>query len=103
MLDSTIIIGTVISIIGILKTFKVMQGDRGKLFIPILVCILAAGLNVLNAFVFQGEALRQAFKDGLNLGLASGGSYSMLQPYVSQIITAVKKPSGLILPDNVKE
>ncbi len=76
MLDSYIVIGLTMVIVGIIKTFKPFVSGRGKLCVPLLVFAIAAILNVGNAGVFGGELL-QALKDGFILGAAAGGIYSM--------------------------
>ena len=76
MLDSYIIVGLVMVIVGVLKTLKPFVAGRGKLLIPLLVFFVAGALNVINAIVFGGQIL-QALKDGFILGAAAGGIYSM--------------------------
>jgi len=76
MLDSYIIVGMVMVLVGVVKTFSLFTSIRGKLLIPLLVFAIAGALNVLNAFVFGGTIL-QALKDGFVLGAAAGGIYSM--------------------------
>ena len=84
MLESYIIIGLVIAIVEILKTLEPLKTERGKLFIPILVFLVAGVINVLNAFIFGGLALLIALKDGLTLGAVAGGLYSMGQTYLNK-------------------
>lgn len=84
MLESYIIIGLTIALVEIIKTFTWFSTPRGKLTVPILVFLVAGGLNVLNAFVFSGIALIIALKDGLTLGAVAGGLYSMGQTYLTK-------------------
>lgn len=76
MLDSYIIIGMVMILVGVIKTYPPFTSKRGKLLVPILVFGIAGLLNVVNALVFGGQLL-QALKDGFVLGAAAGGIYSM--------------------------
>lgn len=76
MLDNFIIVGLTMVIVNVIKTYKPFKTQRGKLIIPLLVFLVAAALNVINALLFGGE-LQQAFKDGLVLGASAGGIYSM--------------------------
>ena len=76
MLDSYIIVGLVMVLVGVVKTFKLFTSTRGKLLVPLLVFAIAGVLNVVNAFVFGGQIL-QALKEGFILGAAAGGIYSM--------------------------
>jgi hypothetical protein len=76
MLDSFIIVGLTMTIVGIIKTFKPFTTEKGKLCVPLLVFAVAAILNVLNAVVFGGELLK-ALNEGFVLGAAAGGIYSM--------------------------
>jgi hypothetical protein len=76
MLDSFIIVGLTIVIVNIIKTVKVFEGTTCKLTIPLIVFFVACVLNVVNALVFGGDLL-SALKDGLVLGAAAGGIYSM--------------------------
>ena len=84
MLESYIIIGLVIAIVEIVKTYKFFKTKRGKLIIPILVFLLAGLINVLNVLVFGGIDLIEALKEGFTLGAVSGGLYSMGQTYLSK-------------------
>lgn len=84
MLESYIIIGLVIALVEIVKTFSWFDTPRGKLLVPILVFGFAGGLNVLNAFVFGGMLLLAALRDGLTLGAVAGGLYSMGQTYLTK-------------------
>lgn len=84
MLESYIVIGLVIALVEIIKTFSVFDTERGKLLVPILVFIVAGGINVLNAFVFGGEGLIVALRKGLELGAVAGGLYSMGQTYLAK-------------------
>jgi len=76
MLDSFIIVGLTMVIVNIFKTYEPFKTKRGKLYIPLLVFVTAALLNVLNALIFGGELLT-ALRDGFILGAAAGGIYSM--------------------------
>ncbi len=76
MLESYIIVGLTMIIVGIIKTFKPFTTARGKLCVPLLVFVVSGLLNVLNAGVFGGVLLK-ALNDGLVLGAISGGLYSM--------------------------
>lgn len=84
MLESYIIIGLTIALVEIIKTFTWLSTPRGKLTVPILVFLVAGGLNVLNAFIFGGMLLLTALKDGLTLGAVAGGLYSMGQTYLTK-------------------
>lgn len=76
MLDSFIIVGLTMVIVGVIKTYEPFKTTRGKLYIPLIVFAVAAVLNVANAFVFGGEILT-SLKDGFVLGAGAGGVYSM--------------------------
>jgi hypothetical protein len=76
MLDSFIVVGLTIVIVNIIKTAPCFGTARGKLVIPLLVFFVAGLLNVVNAVVFSGEML-VALRDGLVLGAAASGIYSM--------------------------
>jgi uncharacterized membrane protein HdeD (DUF308 family) len=76
MLDSYIIVGLVMILVGVFKTFQPFTTKRGKLLVPLLVFGIAGILNTVNALVFGGQ-LMQALKDGFVLGAAAGGIYSM--------------------------
>jgi hypothetical protein len=76
MLDSFIIVGLTMVIVGIIKTAKGLKTPTGKLYVPLIVFVTAAVLNVVNALVFSGEVM-PALKDGFILGAAAGGIYSM--------------------------
>lgn len=76
MLDSYIIVGMVMVIVSVLKTYTLFKTLRGKLVIPLLVFGVAGLLNVTNAVVFGGDIM-PALKDGFVLGAAAGGIYSM--------------------------
>jgi hypothetical protein len=76
MLDSFIIVGLTMVIVGIIKSYKPFKTARGKLYIPLLVFFTAAALNVLNAIVFGGDLLA-ALNLGFVLGAVSSGIYSM--------------------------
>ncbi len=76
MLDSYIVIGLVMILVGVIKTATPFTTKRGKLVVPLLVFGIAGILNVINALVFGGQLL-QALKDGFVLGAAAGGIYSM--------------------------
>jgi len=84
MLESYIVIGLVIALVEIIKTFSWFDTPRGKLTVPILVFLVAGGLNVLNALIFGGMDLLIALKDGLTLGAVAGGLYSMGQTYLNK-------------------
>lgn len=84
MLESYIVIGLVIALVEIVKTFAWFDTPRGKLTVPILVFLVAGGANILNAFIFGGMALIIALKDGLTLGAVAGGLYSMGQTYLNK-------------------
>jgi hypothetical protein len=89
MLDSYIIVGLVMVIVGVLKTLKPFIAGRGKLLIPLLVFFVAGILNVVNAIVFGGQIL-QALKDGFILGAAAGGIYSMGKSAMDNKVQAVE-------------
>jgi len=76
MLDSYLVIGLVMVLVGFVKSFNLFTSTRGKLLVPLLVFAIAGLLNVANAIVFGGTIL-QALKDGFALGAAAGGIYSM--------------------------
>lgn len=76
MLDSYIIIGLVMILVGVFKTLPPFTTKRGKLLVPLLVFGIAGILNVINALTFGGPLL-QSLRDGLILGAAAGGIYSM--------------------------
>jgi hypothetical protein len=76
MLDSYLIVGLTMIIVSIIKTWKPLKTVPGKLYIPLFVFGVAGALNVANALVFGGDLL-SALKDGLMLGAAAGGIYSM--------------------------
>ena len=82
MLENYIIIGLVIAVVEIIKTFPWFSTPRGKLVVPLLVFIFAGGANMLNAFVFGTVELLIALKDGFTLGAVAGGLYSMGQTYL---------------------
>lgn len=84
MLESYIVIGLVIALVEIIKTFSWFDTPRGKLTVPILVFLVAGGLNMLNAYIFGGMALLIALKEGLTLGAVAGGLYSMGQTYLNK-------------------
>jgi hypothetical protein len=84
MLESYIIVGLTIASVELIKTFKYFKTKVGKLWIPILVFLIAGGYNVLNAWVFGGMALLLALKSGLELGAVAGGLYSMGQTYLNK-------------------
>jgi hypothetical protein len=94
MLDSYIIIGAVIAIVAIAKTFPPFKTVQGKLTIPLLVFAIAGALNVLNAAVFGGMALMIALKEGLTLGAVAGGLYSMGKDYLNKGNAESAKPPG---------
>lgn len=95
MLESYIVIGLVIALVEIVKTFSWFGTPRGKLTVPIMVFLVAGGINVLNAFVFGGLALIIALKDGLTLGAVAGGLYSMGQTYLNKNKYTELEPSEL--------
>lgn len=76
MLDSFVIVGLTMVIVNVIKTYKPFKTQRGRLIVPLLVFIVAAILNVINALLFGGELL-EAFRDGLVFGASAGGIYSM--------------------------
>ena len=76
MLDSFIIVGLTIVIVNVIKSFSIFDTVRGKLFIPLIVFVVAGLLNVTNALIFNGELLT-ALKEGFILGASAGGIYSM--------------------------
>lgn len=76
MLDSYIIVGLTMVIVGIIKSYDLFKTVKGKLYIPLIVFGVAGILNVTNALVFGGDLL-ESLKDGLMLGAAAGGIYSM--------------------------
>ncbi len=77
MLDSYIIIGTVMAIVEILKAyFPVMK----KVWYPVLVLGLAGLLNVCNAITFIGvdiEIILTALSEGFKYGAIAGGIYGL--------------------------
>jgi hypothetical protein len=84
MLDSYIIIGLTIAVVEIIKSYKPFKTVRGKLFIPLLVFVIAGLANVINALVFSGATVLAALSAGLNYGAIAGGLYSMGQTYLNK-------------------
>jgi len=84
MLDSYIIIGLVIALVAILKTFKAFKTVQGKLTIPLIVFGIAGIVNVANVLVFGGTTILEALKTGFDMGAAAGGIYSMGQTYLNK-------------------
>jgi len=77
MLDSYIIIGTVMAIVEI---FKAYFPDMKKVWYPILVFGLAGLLNVCNAITFIGvdiEIILTALSEGFKYGAIAGGIYGL--------------------------
>jgi hypothetical protein len=91
MLDSYIIVGLVMVLVGVIKTVKPFTSVRGKLLVPLLVFAIAGFLNTINALVFGGQIL-QALKEGFILGAAAGGIYSMGKAAMQKVETVEKIP-----------
>lgn len=89
MLDSYIVVGLVMVLVGVVKTFKPFTSKIGKLTVPLLVFAIAGLLNTINAFVFDGQIL-EALKDGFILGAAAGGIYSMGKAAMANKINTVE-------------
>jgi hypothetical protein len=77
MLDSYIIIGTVMAIVEVIKSYF---PDMKKVWYPVLVLGLAGLLNVFNAITFIGvdtENILTALSEGFKYGAIAGGIYGL--------------------------
>ena len=89
MLDSVIIVGVVIIITTILSmSFASLQTDKGALYLKLIMLFATGALNIVNGLVFSGDAITEAvitgyLKDGLVLGAAASGIYSMGEDAIS--------------------
>lgn len=81
MLDETVVIGIVMVLTQLAKgpLRRALGAQSARKVVPLLVLLLAAGLNLANAEVFgMGQIPRlQAIAHGLTLGAVAGGIYSM--------------------------
>jgi hypothetical protein len=81
MLDDFVIVGIVMALTQLIKLWmrKRMDLVLARQLTPLVVLVLAAGLNVINAAVFgMGQvATIDAVSEGLKLGAIAGGIYSM--------------------------
>ncbi len=73
MLEDVIIIGIVMAFMELAK--KYINIPKEAYFLPIL--ILAAGLNYLNAYFFNGVAPADAVLEGIKLGAAAAGIFGL--------------------------
>lgn len=79
MLEAGIIVALVMVIAELVKRGlkKVMAEDLVTQVAPLIVIVLGAGLNVLNALLFAPEVLPiQALKEGILLAVTAAGIYS---------------------------
>jgi|GEM_PF-3594099 hypothetical protein len=89
MLDSVIIVGVVIIITTILSmSLSSLQTDKGTLYLKLIMLFATGALNIVNGAVFSGDVLTGAvitgyLKDGLVLGAAASGIYSMGENAIS--------------------
>ncbi len=83
MIDSVIVIGVVIVLMGILKkSVPFFETETGLLYINLIMFVGTGLLNIINGVLFSGElpvlrAVMGYFKDGLVLGAAASGIYGM--------------------------
>lgn len=80
MLEEFVVIGIVMAITELIKVAlkKYVREDLVTQLIPLVVLVLAGGMNVLNAVVFNPDMeLTVALQEGLTLGALAGGIYSM--------------------------
>ena len=75
MLEDVLVIGLVMAIMELVKTY-VPKFPKEAYFIPIL--ILAGGLNALNAYYLgEGMLLVDAVAEGIKLGAAAAGIFGL--------------------------
>lgn len=85
MLDSYVVIGMVIAIVGIAKTFTYFNTKRGKLLVPLIVFTVAGAVNTANCIVFgDSSTWKVALKVGLEYGAVAGGIYGMGKMYMEK-------------------
>ncbi|MPM19525.1 hypothetical protein SDC9_65951 [bioreactor metagenome] len=83
MIDSVIVIGVVIVVMGILKkSVPFFETETGLLYINLIMFIGTGLLNIINGLLFSGgipvlSAVMGYFKDGLVLGAAASGIYGI--------------------------
>jgi hypothetical protein len=80
MLEDIVVIGIVMAIAELVKRGLKRVCDESLVtqLVPLVVLVLAGGLNVANAAVFAPDTpLVQALGQGIVLGAVAGGVYSM--------------------------
>lgn len=82
MLEDYIVIGLVMTLVQVVKVFWLSKlnwnDEQYSVFSALLVLLLAAGLQVANAAIFDATVpLRTALAHGILLGALSGGIYSI--------------------------
>lgn len=79
-MEDVVVIGIVMGITEIVKAAlgKVMTEDSVKRVVPLVVLVLAGGLNALASFYFAPDVpIAQAIGQGLTLGAIAGGVYGL--------------------------
>lgn len=80
MLEDIIIIGIVMAVSEIIKSLlkKVITDETVTQLMPLVVLVLAGGLNIANAAIFDPSIeLVTALGQGITLGAIAGGVYSL--------------------------
>ncbi len=80
MLEDIIMIGIVMALVELIKHLlrRILDGEVVTQLLPLIVLLLAGGLNVANALVFDPETpVKVALAQGLTLGATAGGVYSL--------------------------
>lgn len=80
MLEDVVIIGIVMALTELIKgkLKRVLTEATATKLLPLIVFVLAGGLNIANAALFAPEIpWTTAFRDGLVLGALAGGIYSL--------------------------